>query len=150
MSFFGEIKHKRWTKILTSKDDFVIQVVKKIPRDEFIRSDHHYQVNYDIPMEFMSILLVMGESKRITKQLCQGVFHKDFLGYLNLAVGNVDNILMFPFLVDCHVMRGLRDIDERREQKFKCLILIVRDMASFEARKPSIARNIDFLHKWLG
>ncbi|GLJ13850.1 hypothetical protein SUGI_0221230 [Cryptomeria japonica] len=92
----------------------------------------------------------MGLPKFSTIQLCRALFRKDILGDLNLAVGNVDEDMMVPYPEDYLARTDPRDMGKNRELVPKRPILIVKDKPTFEARKPCIARNIDFLQMWLG
>ncbi|GLJ26815.1 hypothetical protein SUGI_0523330 [Cryptomeria japonica] len=61
-------------------------------------------------MVFVSILLVIGESKFMALQLFRGMFNEEFLGGLNLVVGNIDENLMVPYPVDYYAQSGPRDV----------------------------------------
>lgn len=151
MSFLGPTKDKRWREILESKDDLVNKVVTKILGDDFIETENSYRVNTDIPVVFVSILLVMGLKKFEATLLCQALFRKEILGDLNLVVDNVDEEMKGPYLEDYMVRDGQR---VSREIGYKSLngLLSLSMMTHLlkKALKLSIARNIEFLQMWLG
>lgn len=140
MAFCGEIKAERWYRVLKDVDDFTLKAIQVIMGEEHFSQEFCYRVNCDILAEFLTILLRAGICKNEVILLGVMLFKKEFLGLFEISIGSIDERIMILFLEDCGKKE---DCITRR------LVLMVRDVAKFNERMPTIYRNVDFLLKWL-
>lgn len=78
----------------------IVRAVKCILGEEFLRTNHKYRVNMEIPVVFVATLLHTDLSKEKTEALCRMVFKSDLLGDLSNVLRNIDENLTIPLPKD--------------------------------------------------